>query len=69
MRNPYKPKKIYSCANCKYWEKQEGQRYVGYCCRYPPLPQRANLGIISITNEDYWCGEYSPNNFARKKGY
>lgn len=65
---PFGQRKPKSCMSCKFWDRHEVSRGVGYCNRYPPLPVKDNMGVIPMTHEDYWCGEYAPNAYLERRG-
>ena len=49
------------CNNCKFWKgKGLTDGRIGYCRRYPPLPDDNNSAedMPGTTVRDWWCGEW-----------
>jgi hypothetical protein len=67
------------CADCKFWNRDEGPFEVGRCHRYAPRPvvvagteegeeplARPDLPVWPLTIDEDWCGEFIPKHEATR---
>lgn len=67
MKRTYKAKQR-ACATCKFWERSGQFSEIGWCNRYPPSPREQDVGTSPMTHQEFWCGEYKPNELLERRG-